>query len=50
MQDTPAIQGLIKKYGARAVWDAGLEANGFPITWAPRSTDIIALAASLESF
>jgi hypothetical protein len=44
----PRLSGLVEKFGACAVWQAGLDLLGFPATWDINGEQLIQLGRYLS--
>ena len=49
LSDCQQLQTLVAKYGAREVWEAGLEVLGFPPAWQPSLNDAAKIQQHLEA-
>jgi len=47
MRDEPRLQPLIDQYGKARVWDAGIEALGYPPTWQLGEQSLVKVAEVL---
>jgi len=48
LQDAKHLQGLIEKYGAKEVWQTGIDTLGYPPSWDVGVTHAMKIQDALE--